>query len=67
MPARKGERDPSAESEYEYGARAGFWRLFRLFNRHGLKFTLYAVARAVERQPEVARRCVEEGHEVASQ
>ncbi|KAH8898736.1 glycoside hydrolase/deacetylase [Thozetella sp. PMI_491] len=55
-----------AESEYEYGSRAGFWRLFRLFNKHGMKFTLFAVTKALESNPEVASRCVDEGHEVAS-
>jgi len=60
------ERDLNGESEYEYGSRVGFWRLFKLFNQHKMKFTLYAVAQAVEQQPEVATRCVEEGHDVAS-
>lgn len=62
-----GQRSYNAESEYEYGSRAGWWRLFRLFNKYRMKFTLYAVAQAVEKQPEVAKRCVEEGHDVASQ
>lgn len=64
---RVNERNYNAESEYEYGSRAGFWRMFRLFNKLRMKFTLYAVAQAVEEQPEVATRCVEEGHDVASQ
>lgn len=63
---RVNERNYNVESEYEYGSRAGFWRLFRLFNSRKMKFTLYAVAQAVEEQPEVAKRCVEEGHDVAS-
>ncbi|KAK8135993.1 chitin deacetylase 1 [Apiospora sp. TS-2023a] len=63
---RVNERNYNAESEYEYGSRAGFWRMFRLFNKLRMKFTLYAVAQAVEEQPEVATRCVEEGHDVAS-
>ncbi|KAK2670624.1 hypothetical protein RAB80_013046 [Fusarium oxysporum f. sp. vasinfectum] len=63
---RMNERDLNGESEYEYGSRVGFWRLFKLFNQHKMKFTLYAVAQAVEQQPEVATRCVEEGHDVAS-
>ena len=65
--ARPNERSMSGESEYEYGSRAGWWRLFRLFNDHKMKFTLYGVASAVEKNPVVAKRCVEEGHEVASQ
>jgi hypothetical protein len=66
-PPRINERNLNVESEYEYGSRAGFWRLFRLFGEHGMKFTLYAVAQAVEQQPEVVKRCVEVGHDVASQ
>lgn len=64
--ARVNERNYNAESEYEYGSRVGFWRLFKMFNAHAMKFTLYAVAQAVEQQPEVATRCVEHGHDVAS-
>lgn len=60
------ERSYNAESEYEYGSRAGWWRLWRLFARYRFKFTLYAVAQAVEQQPAVVRRCVEQGHDVAS-
>lgn len=60
------QRNVNVESEYEYGSRAGFWRLFRMFNKYGMKFTLYAVAQAVEEVPEVAARCVEMGHDVAS-
>ncbi|KAH6621775.1 chitin deacetylase 1 [Boeremia exigua] len=60
------ERDYSGESEFEYGSRRGWWRLFKLFNDYKMKFTLYAVGSAVEEQPEVVSRCVEEGHDVAS-
>ncbi|KAK1823649.1 hypothetical protein LTR12_001835 [Friedmanniomyces endolithicus] len=65
-PPRINERHYNAESEFEYGSRAGFWRLFRLFNKHEMKFTLYAVACAVQEVPEVVTRCVETGHDVAS-
>jgi peptidoglycan/xylan/chitin deacetylase (PgdA/CDA1 family) len=61
------ERHYTTESEYEYGSRAGFWRLFRLFTKYGLKYTLYAVAQACEEQPEVVKRSVDGGHDVASQ
>ena len=66
-PPRINERNYNVESEYEYGSRAGYWRLFRLFNKYKMKFTLYAVVQAVEKQPEVVKRCVEMGHDVASQ
>jgi peptidoglycan/xylan/chitin deacetylase (PgdA/CDA1 family) len=42
------------------------WRIFRLFNKHGMKYTLYAVAMAIELNPEVAASSVREGHDVAS-
>ncbi len=64
---RVNERNVSVESEYEYGSRVGFWRMFKMFNSYKMKFTLYAVATAVEANPAVAKRCVEEGHDVASQ
>lgn len=66
-PPRINERALPIESEYEYGSRVGFWRLFRFFNDHRMKFTLYGVAQALEIQPEVAKRSVEEGHDVAAQ
>lgn len=54
------------ESEYEYGSRVGFWRMFKLFNDFKMKFTLYAVGQAVEENPGVVARCVQMGHDVAS-
>lgn len=60
------ERAVNIESEYDYGARAGVWRLFRLFNKHNYKFTLYGVGKALEDNPAVGRSCVENGHDVAS-
>jgi len=56
----------NVESEYDYGARTGVWRLFRLFNKHDMKFTLYGVGKALEDNPAVGRSCVENGHDVAS-
>jgi putative urate catabolism protein len=61
-----GRRDPSVESIYEYGARAGFWRVRRLFVERGLRLTIYAVGMAIERHPEAARAMVEADFEVAS-
>jgi putative urate catabolism protein len=65
-PARAGERSLSVESIYEYGARAGFWRVRRLFAERGLTLTVYAVGMALERNPDAARAMVESGFEVAS-
>jgi peptidoglycan/xylan/chitin deacetylase (PgdA/CDA1 family) len=64
-PARKGERDLSVEGMYEYGARAGVWRILGLFEARGLPLTAFAVGRALERNPEVGRALAAAGHEVA--
>ncbi len=60
------ERNLTVESMYEYGSRAGFWRLLRLFDERGLPFTTYAVAMALARNPEAAQALIESDHEVAS-
>ena len=61
-----GARNMQVESIYEYGSRVGFWRLMRLFARHGIKISVFAVAMALERHPEAAAAIVEAGHEVVS-
>jgi allantoinase len=63
---RIGERNLQVESVYEYGARAGFWRLLRLFAERRLTLTVYAVGMALERNPHAARAMTEAGFEVAS-
>jgi len=59
-------RDLAAESVYEYGSRAGSWRLLRLFDEYGVKATYFACAVALERNPEVGRWIRESGHEPCS-
>jgi peptidoglycan/xylan/chitin deacetylase (PgdA/CDA1 family) len=49
-----GQRDLASESMYEYGVRAGFWRLRRLFAERNLPLTVFACALALERNPEAA-------------
>jgi peptidoglycan/xylan/chitin deacetylase (PgdA/CDA1 family) len=51
---------------FEFGSRAGFWRVHRIFTAHGLPLTVYAVGRALEQNPEAARAMVDAGWEVAS-
>ncbi|OAA54375.1 Glycoside hydrolase/deacetylase, beta/alpha-barrel [Niveomyces insectorum RCEF 264] len=58
-------RQPNVESDYDYGARSGIWRLLRIFKNHSFKFTLLAVGQALEMNPAVARACVAAGHEIA--
>ena len=61
-----GQRHLNMESLYEYGSRAGFWRLHRLFTDRGLPYTAYAVGMALLRNPDAGRAMVADGHEVAS-
>ncbi len=58
-------RHLSMESIYEYGARAGVWRVLREFETRGLPLTVFGVAMALQRNPEVASAFVELGHEIA--
>jgi allantoinase len=59
-------RHLSMESIYEYGSRVGVWRILKEFARRQLPLTIFGVAMALERHPEVARAFVEGGHEIAS-
>ena len=58
-------RHMSMESVYEYGSRAGVWRLLREFETRGLPLTVFAVAMALQRHPELATELVNLGHEIA--
>ena len=61
-----GQRHANVESMYEYGARAGFWRLHRLFTGAGLPVTVYGVATALMRAPAQLAAMQEAGWEIAS-
>jgi putative urate catabolism protein len=61
-----GQRHLNMESIYEYGSRAGVWRLLRMFEQRKLNLTVFAVGMALERNPDVAKAFMEGGHEVAS-
>lgn len=58
-------RHMSMESLYEYGSRAGLWRVLRVFERRGLPLTIFAVATALQRNPEAVSAFGELGHEIA--
>jgi allantoinase len=64
-PASYPERHLSMEGIYEYGSRAGVWRILREFERRGLPLTVFGVGMALERCPEVTQAFVELGHEIA--
>ena len=61
-----GMRHKSMESLYEYGSRAGVWRLLRVFGARALPVTVFGVGMALDRNPEVVSAMVAGGHEVAS-
>ncbi|MDF0606324.1 allantoinase PuuE [Neisseriaceae bacterium TC5R-5] len=59
------DRHLSMESIYEYGSRAGVWRILREFERRQLPLTVFGIGMALERHPELASALVELGHEIA--
>jgi putative urate catabolism protein len=61
-----GARHMAMESLYEYGSRAGFWRLHRLFTERGLPLTVFGVAMALERNPAAVDAMMKAGWEIAS-
>ncbi len=61
-----GQRHWNMESIYEYGARAGFWRLHRMFTEKGVPATVYGVATALKRSPSQVAAMQEAGWEIAS-
>ncbi|OZG71628.1 allantoinase [Hahella sp. CCB-MM4] len=62
----QGVRHMNMESIYEYGSRAGFWRLHRLFTRFNFPVTVFGVATALERNPEAVDAMLEADWEIAS-
>lgn len=61
-----GARHMNMESIYEYGSRAGFWRLLRLFTERSMPVTVYGVAMALERNPQAVQAMLAAGWEIAS-
>jgi peptidoglycan/xylan/chitin deacetylase (PgdA/CDA1 family) len=59
-------RDLAVESMYEYGSRAGIWRLLRMFEEYGIHMTFFACAVALQKNPEVGAAIREYGHEPCS-
>ncbi len=59
------ERHLSMESIYEYGARAGVWRILREFEKRQLPLTVFGVSMALQRHPELVHALKGLGHEIA--
>jgi allantoinase len=64
-PASYPDRHLSMEGIYEYGSRAGVWRILREFEKRGLPLTVFGVSMALARHPELTAALVELGHEIA--
>jgi putative urate catabolism protein len=62
----RGARHMNMESVYEYGARAGFWRLHRLFTERNIPVTVFGVAMALDRNPAVVEAMLKADWEIAS-
>ncbi|QJR79543.1 allantoinase PuuE [Alteromonas pelagimontana] len=60
------DRHLSMESIYEYGSRAGFWRLHRLFTHYGIPVTVFGVTMAMARNPEAVKAMLDANWEIAS-
>ena len=60
------QRHMNMESIYEYGSRAGFWRLWRMFTERSMPVTVYGVATALQRNPDAVAAMNEAGWEIAS-
>ena len=58
-------RHMTIESMYEYGSRAGVWRILREFEQRGLPLTVFGVSMALERYPELTKAFMDLGHEIA--
>jgi putative urate catabolism protein len=61
-----GQRHMNIESMFEYGSRAGFWRLWRIFTERKLPVTVFGVATALARHPDAVSAMREAGWEIAS-
>ena len=59
------DRHRSMESLFEYGSRAGVWRLLREFDQRRIPLTVFGVAMALERHPQLTAALVADGHEIA--
>jgi hypothetical protein len=64
FPAVAGQRSMLTESSFEFGSRRGVWRLLR--STYQIKMSIFGVAMALERNPQVVRAMVDDGHEMVS-
>jgi len=65
LPRPAGMRNLSMESLFEYGSRAGFWRLMRLFDDRKVNTTIFAAGLALQENPEICNYLAQSDHDVA--
>ena len=63
---KTGARHLNAEQDFEYGSRVGCWRITRLMKEFGWQMTIWAIAKAMERNQPFAKACIREGHEIGA-
>jgi peptidoglycan/xylan/chitin deacetylase (PgdA/CDA1 family) len=61
-----GQPNPAIDSHFEYGSRAGWWRIMALLGQHNALATVSSSGRAVERLPLLAQDAVRRGHEISA-
>ena len=61
-----GKRHMSIESLYEYGTRAGVWRILQLFRDREIPLTVFAVSQALQENPKVVEQILKDNHEICS-
>jgi allantoinase len=64
--AYRGQRATLVESVFEYGSRRGAWRVLDVIDEFEIKMSILGVARGLEQNPELAKACVDRGHEMVS-
>jgi peptidoglycan/xylan/chitin deacetylase (PgdA/CDA1 family) len=66
FPAYAGARSPIVESIFEYGPRAGNWRVLRILRQFGIKISVLGVVRALQQNPAAVEAFLADGHEIVS-
>jgi len=66
FPAYPGQRSPIVESVFEYGPRAGNWRILRILKQFGIKVSVLGVVRSLALNPDAVAAFMEDGHEIVS-
>jgi peptidoglycan/xylan/chitin deacetylase (PgdA/CDA1 family) len=66
FPAYPGKRSQIVESAFEYGTRAGVWRILRILKKFDVKCSVLGVVKSLERNPDAVEAFMTDGHEIVS-